>query len=370
MLYWADWWLPSIGGVEVFSARLVPALAERGIRIEAVVGHHAADLDDHGEVDGVPVHRFRFHQALATRDADAIAATSRQVGELRARLRPDVVHLNTLGPSVLFERTSRSRSPAPVLLTMHSPVPSGLGPDTLAGHALRSAAWIACNSRAVCTDLRRALPELAGRSSIVHYGLPPTGREPAPRPSAPRLLAYGRLVEEKGFDLALRAFATVRAQQGDARLAIGGDGPARAALERLAGELGVAGAVDFLGWLAPDAVEAALDEAALVVVPSRWDEPFGLVALEAAMRARPVVATRVGGLAEAVEDGTTGLLVERDDADALAAAILRLLADRPLADRLAAAARDRAAARFAWDDCVAAYERLYARTVDGEEEHG
>ncbi|MEZ5098543.1 MAG: glycosyltransferase family 4 protein [Thermoleophilia bacterium] len=366
VLTWADWWLPSVGGVEVFSARLAPALAGRGVRIEAVVGRHADDVPEHDEVDGVPVHRFPFHQALASRDLEAIATTTRRVGELRARLRPDLVHLNTLGPGVLFERATRARGAAPVLLTLHSPVPSELGPDTLAGRALRSATRIACNSHAVHADLARALPEVAARSLVVHYGLPPMGREPPPRPRAPRLLAYGRLVDEKGFDVALRAFATVLARHSDARLALGGDGPARPALARLADELGIAHAVDVLGLLSADGVSAALDAAALVVVPSRWDEPFGLVALEAALRARPVVATRVGGLVEAVEDGVSGLLVEREDADALAAAILRLLEDAPLADRLGADGRARAETRFGWDACVTAYERLYTATAATE----
>jgi glycosyltransferase involved in cell wall biosynthesis len=101
----------------------------------------------------------------------------------------------------------------------------------------------------------------------------------------------------------------------------------------------------------------------VVAVPSRWDEPFGLVALEAALMARPVVAARVGGLPEVVEDGRTGLLVEREDAHALAEALVCLLRDPAAADRMGVVARARASALFGWDRCVNEYERLYERSA-------
>jgi glycosyltransferase involved in cell wall biosynthesis len=95
-------------------------------------------------------------------------------------------------------------------------------------------------------------------------------------------------------------------------------------------------------------------------VPSRV-EGFGLVALEAAAMARPVVATRVGGLPEVVADGETGLLVDAGDFPGFVGAIERLLADEPAARRLGAAGRERAARCFDWTQHVAAYDRLYRR---------
>lgn len=367
VLYWTDWFLPSIGGVEVFSARLLPALARRGHEITVVAGHHRGGLPEVMDFMGVTVRRFLFHTVLAAHDVEQIGVMLTRVARLKRQVAADLVHLNTLGPSVLFHlETSRSK-PSPVLLTMHSPVMEDAArPDTLYGRALRSASWVNCNSQAVRTDLCRSMPELRARSSVIYYGMEPPGLEPGPPPrEEPVILAYGRLVPDKGFDLAIRAFQTVLHRFPRARLVLVGEGPERSKLERLSLELGLAASVQFTGPVRPEDVPALLDAASVVVVPSRWDEPFGLVALEAALMARPVVATRAGGLVEVVDHDVTGLLVEKEDVVALAAALVHLLADPVTADRMGRTARLRASERFAWDRCVDEYEQLYERTLQG-----
>jgi glycosyltransferase involved in cell wall biosynthesis len=112
-------------------------------------------------------------------------------------------------------------------------------------------------------------------------------------------------------------------------------------------------------------VPALINTSSLVVVPSRWDEPFGLVALEAALMARPVIAARAGGLVEVVEDGVTGLLVDKESPGQLAEAVIRLLRDPIAADRMGAAGRDLARELFGWERCVDEYEQLYQWTLSG-----
>jgi len=354
----------SIGGVEVFAARLLPALVRRGHEVTVVAGHHCAGLPERTDFEGVTVHRFPFHQVLSLHDAGRTAALLGEVSGLKRAVQPDVLHLNTLGPSVLFHLRTMAHAPAPVLLTMHSPVAEDAArPDTLYGRALRSADRVNCNSQAVRAELCRRVPEASERSTVVYYGMEKPALRPGPRPwREPRVLGYGRLVPEKGFDLLVRAFALVVARYPRARLVLAGEGGVRGDLERLAAELGVAAAVDFVGPVSPAAVPALLDAASLVVVPSRWAEPFGLVALEAALMARPVVAARTGGLPEVVEDGVTGVLVEREDVAGLADAIARLLADPAGADGMGVAGRERARVRFGWDRRVGEYEQLYEWT--------
>ena len=113
-----------------------------------------------------------------------------------------------------------------------------------------------------------------------------------------------------------------------------------------------------LGWLDADALLAAYARCHVCVVPAVWPEPFGIVAVEAMAAGRPVIASAVGGLANTVIDGETGLLVPPGDPAALATAIERLLDDRALGSRLGASGRDRARAWFDWDSI---YEREYAR---------
>jgi glycosyltransferase involved in cell wall biosynthesis len=92
------------------------------------------------------------------------------------------------------------------------------------------------------------------------------------------------------------------------------------------------------------------------VFPSIWDEPFGIPVIEAMAAGLPVVATRVGGVVETVEDGKTGFLVPPADSHALAEAISALVQDRALRERLGAAGRERALELFSFDSAAAAYE--------------
>lgn len=364
ILFWTDWFLPSIGGVEVFASKLLPDLVRRGHEVTVIAGHHQDGLPDNVEWDGVRVRRFPFHQVLLKGDAGRTFDLMRAVAGMKRSIRPDIVHLNTVGSSVFFHLETASRCPSPTLLTMHSPVPDDADrQDTLGGRTIRESAWVNCNSHAVHADLTGLVPAVRNRSSVTYYGLDPPELKPTKRPDEPIILGYGRLVRDKGFDLALRALHRVREQVPNARLMLVGGGPARPELEELAAELGLSVAVDFVGAVAPDCVPGLLNRASIVVVPSRWNEPFGLVALEAALMERPVVAARVGGLPEVVEDGTTGLVVGAEDSAALADAMISLLTDRKMSDEMGRAARQRAEAHFSWVRCVDAYEALYERTL-------
>jgi glycosyltransferase involved in cell wall biosynthesis len=164
---------------------------------------------------------------------------------------------------------------------------------------------------------------------------------------------------EKGADVLVRAFARARQRVPDARLSIAGAGPAEPALRALIDRLGLGDAAVLHGQLGGAALEQTLDRAWLHAVPSRWPEPFGLTATEAMMRGTAVVASDIGGLAESVVHGTTGLRVPAGDEDALADALARILSDRALAERFGDAGRERAHALFSMTSCLERFERLY-----------
>ena len=151
-------------------------------------------------------------------------------------------------------------------------------------------------------------------------------RKPSPEPS---VFFCGRLDIEKGVDRLLRAFAQVLVSNSNsnsnAELRIAGRGPERSRLEALARELGILRNVVFLGWLEPSQVEHELSSAWVLVAPSLWAEPLGLVALEAIVRGVPVVASELGGFAETVEEGISGMLVPNGDVDALARALAAIV---------------------------------------------
>lgn len=177
-----------------------------------------------------------------------------------------------------------------------------------------------------------------GPVTVVAPGIEP-GPPGPPLARDPLIVFAGRLVPEKGADILVAAFAALAARHPSARLHVAGEGPERARLERLVAAHGLAGRVAFLGHLDQAGVERAFAGAWVQVVPSRWEEPYGLVASEAMMRGTAVVASRVGGLGPHVQDGETGLLVPPADSTALAAALDRLAGDRALAERLGQAGR-------------------------------
>jgi glycosyltransferase involved in cell wall biosynthesis len=172
-----------------------------------------------------------------------------------------------------------------------------------------------------------------------------------------------RLEPEKGHPTLLEAWPGVLRAVPDAYLLIVGEGSRRDALEAQARQLRIAHRVVFTGRRDDvPAVTAALDVA---VLPS-YREAQGLTILEAMALSRPVVASNVGGIPEMVEDGVTGLLVPPHDAEALTAAIVRLLTDHPFADMLGRAGHDLVHDRFCIEQMVAAVESIYeegARTV-------
>jgi glycosyltransferase involved in cell wall biosynthesis len=179
------------------------------------------------------------------------------------------------------------------------------------------------------------------------YGLPESG---------PIVGVVARLEPEKGHPTLLEAWTQVAAAIPDATLLVVGEGSRHEALEAMAAELGVADRVIFTGRRDDvPAVTAALDVA---VLPS-YREALGLTILEAMALSRPVVASNVGGIPEMVEDGITGLLVPPHDAEALAAAIVRLLRDHPLADMLGRAGHDLVHDRFCIQLMVGAVEQIY-----------
>jgi len=175
------------------------------------------------------------------------------------------------------------------------------------------------------------------------------------------VLTLASLVHRKGVDVLIRALALLVGAGAPCTLLVAGEGPERARLEDLARELGLGARVRFLGAREDKAeLLAACDVFALA---SRA-EGLGVAALEAMALARAVVASRVGGLADSVLHARTGLLVEPDDAPALAQALSELCADPALRERLGAEGRRRLHDGFEAEQMVASYERLYQQVLD------
>ena len=357
VLFWSLTFWPNIGGIEVLAAKLVPALRDRGHQFLIVAPKNHSDLPDEAQYQGIPIRRFSFQNTVSPTGIDHLVEIRQRVAKLKRDFAPDLVHINGVGPTDFFHLTTANAHWAPSLVTLHGEWQPQV--DAIVGRTLREADWVAGCSAAVLERGRRLAPEVTDRSSIVYNGLEAPSLSPEPLPfDAPRILCLGRLASEKGMDLALAAFPSVLEQFPSARLIIAGNGVLRSELERQAMCYGVGHAVDFIGWVAPDKVPALINASTIVLMPSRQDS-LPLVALEAALMARPIVATCVGGLPEVVVHNETGLLVAKESIGALATAVNWLVAHPEVAISMGHAARTRAQRIFGWEQHVAAYGALY-----------
>jgi glycosyltransferase involved in cell wall biosynthesis len=176
---------------------------------------------------------------------------------------------------------------------------------------------------------------------------------------APTVLFAGRLVREKGVAWLLQSFQIARRSVPDATLTILGEGPEAGPLKKLAAELDLTGSVRFPGWIPPEQMARDYGDSWVQVAPSVWEEPFGLVALEAGARATAMIVSDLGGLAEIVVDGVTGRKVPPHDVQGLAEALLETLSCRELAIRLGCQGRDHVTRNFSMDACLNRWCEVY-----------
>ena len=363
VLFWSGSFGPHIGGVEVLAAKLLPALRERGYEFAVLSSQNNTEFSAEGQFKGIPIYRFPFWKAR--NNAAQIMQIRQQIINLKRTFVPDLIHLNAIDTSTFFHLITAPAYAAPLLVTLHGEWPSQV--NAAVAQTLRSADWVTGCSAAILRRGWQLVPELISRSSVIPNAIEEPSLLPGPLPvRAPQLLCLGRLVFVKGFDVALTAFASLKDAFPEARLIIAGDGAARADLERQTVKLGLTDVVKFIGWVAPDQVPALMNAVTIVIVPSRGIEGFGLVALEAAYMARPVVASDVGGIPEVVVHKQTGLLVEKENPEALAEAITFLLKQPWTAADLGRAARRRAQEIFNFVRYVDAYDVLYQKLFSRE----
>jgi glycosyltransferase involved in cell wall biosynthesis len=336
-----------------FVAAMCDALERRGLQVERVAIHTRARG---------PVRTLAKYAGLAGRAA-------------RPARRADVIYGHYLFPTGAVAASWGRLLGVPWVLTAHGRDVANLARGALrrvSAPGVEGAAAIIAVSRYLAAELRATglrLPPVA----IANMGVDTARFAPRDRVAArarlglaPRgslVLFAGGLTPRKNPLVLLQAFARLRAMRPDARLALVGDGPLRAAVEAGARRLGVAPAVVLAGARPHHELPDWMAACDVLALPSLV-EPLGVVALEALASGRPVVATRVGGTAEVVPVPRAGALVDPADPVSIAAALLRLLAQPPPPATCRAAAEpnalDRQAARVAAVLAAAAGRRASA----------
>jgi len=305
----------------------------------------------------------------------ALALRATVSAELKAR-RYDVLHAHWLVPNAgLIADIARSHS-VPLVVSLHGSDVFLAERSALAALAGRFALGKAGAVTACSSDLLQRAFRLGARperSRVVPYGVDPKAFHPGASADGVRkrfsvaegevlVLGIGRLVEKKGFRHLVEAATLSRGF----RVLIAGDGDLRGELEALA--RAAPGRVLFAGELDRDGIARALQAADIVAIPSVVDRAGNVdglpnTLLEALASGRTVVASRVGGIPEILEDGVNGLLVAPGDPKALAAALERLAADPEARRRLGAEARRTAETKLGWARACAAFEECYAQAA-------
>jgi glycosyltransferase involved in cell wall biosynthesis len=376
---------------------IVPWLVELLKRLQAA-GHEVEVFTSsyRGAPDqvfaGIPVHRFRYfvgrwenltHEEAAPdrmkrsllyrfMPAWFVLAGMVAIWRLCRRTRYDVIHVHWPLPLALFGWAAQRARPARIVTTFYGVelrwVKGAL--PFLKGFLV----WAARRSDRVVAISNYTAAELRELADVPIEVIPYTTSLPdvtpaaasATRDGAGPVLFVGRLVERKGVAHLIEAMARLGSL--GPQLEIVGDGPERPGLEALAQRLGVANRVVFRGKIPSDELQASYARAAVCVLPSVLDargdtEGLGVVLLEAMNYGTPVIASRIGGIPDIVEDGVSGLLVPPGDADALAAAVRRLRDDPALARRLGEAGRRRLREQFSWEAIVRRWLDLYTAVV-------
>jgi glycogen(starch) synthase len=381
-----SWEYPPL--IEGGLARHVRKLAENLVRQDVEVHVLTRGLDQPGsdEVEGVMVHRVA--EPTRPRDLDQFVAWVEHMNsdmlaagvELGDRYDFDVVHGHDWLVASAGDHLAR-RFRCPLVVTIHATEygrHQGWVDKHPQSHIHGVEKWMANRADKVVTCssyMREHVADIYGleedRIAVVPNGIDPSELVPVDdldalrarfaQPDERLVLLVGRLVYEKGFQLALEALPGLIERLGNVRFIVAGSGTAEQELRDQASQLGLDDHGTFLGWIGDDVLHSLYRIADLTVVPSIY-EPFGLVALEAMASGCPCLVADTGGLREVVPNEDVGLRFRSRDAGSLSAMAERLLTNTELRDRLVAEASEHVLS-FDWADVARQVGEVYADLV-------
>ncbi len=379
-----SWEYPPLieGGLARHVRKLAENLADQGVEPHVLTrGHEESPAEE--EVNGVMVHRVRepkrprelgeFVTWIEHMNADMLAAGV----ELGDRHDFDVVHGHDWLVAVAGDHLAK-RFRCPFAVTIHATEygrHQGWVEKHPQSHIHGVERWMANRAERVitCSSYMRAhVADIYGleeeRVKVIPNGIDPGDLVPVAdledlrlrfaQPDDQLVLLVGRLVYEKGFQLALEALPGLIERVGKVRFLVAGSGTHEQELRQQATVLGLDEHGTFLGWIGDDVLHSLYRIADLTVVPSIY-EPFGLVALEAMASGCPCLVADTGGLREVVPNEDVGLRFEARDPQSLSAMAERLLTDEELRDRLVAEASEHVLT-FDWADVARQARGVYA----------
>jgi len=379
-----SWEYPPIvaGGLARHVRKLSEYLVEDAELEVHVLTRGARDTAEYEVLDGVHVHRVpetshprdldAFLEWVDVMNADMVAA-GQELAEAA-----DLIHGHDWLVADAADRLARHAG-VPYLTTIHATEygrHQGWVDKHPQSHIHAVETWMAQRADHVITCshyMRGHVADIYGldeqRISVIPNGIDPEDLQPVEdleslraqfaAPEDKLVLLVGRLVYEKGFQLALDALPGLIRRLGNVRYLVAGSGTHEAELKRQAERLGIAEHGTFLGWIGDDVLHSLYRIADLTVVPSIY-EPFGLVALEAMASGCPCIVADTGGLREVVPNRDVGLRFKTQSARSLSHWVARVLTDEQLREQLVAEASEHVL-RFDWADIAVQTAEVYRR---------
>jgi glycosyltransferase involved in cell wall biosynthesis len=350
-----------VGGAETYLTRIAQSIRQYGIDMEICALHRVGPRLSELEQAGIVVHGTPY----GTRPGSNTVTLFKTMDTIRRIVRSgqfDIVHTYLFWSDILGVSGARLAGCRRIIIgrrALHRWIHSkgalfhGLEQvsNTLANEVI-------ANSEAVLRDAAASEPLLPRVRTVIYNGIDVSAYNSAPKPvNGPlRLVTVGALAPRKGQEYAVEALRLVTDAGVSATLVLVGSGPDEAKLRRLAADSGVERLITFAGEQTDP--RRYLEEADIFVLPSR-QEGFSNAILEAMASALPVIATDVGGNAEAIVHGTGGLIVEPESSTALAAAITELDRNRSQLPEMGHSNRERVAERFSLEASARALADWY-----------
>jgi L-malate glycosyltransferase len=362
----------SVGGSGIIATELGKRLASRGHRVHVLSSDMPARLGDYQP--GLSFHRVEAPMYPLFREPHYLLSLANKIVHVSRDERLDIVHAHYAIPHAtagylarqILAQTWGGDVPR-VVTTLHGTDITLLGNDRSYSEIVRFSIQESDGVTTVSESLKadtyrelgvscdiRMIPNFLDCSAYRRRDVSPLRAKLAPE-NQKILIHVSNFRPVKRVAAVVEVFARIRREM-PARLLMVGDGPDLAEASRLSRALDVDDDVEFLGE--QDQVVPLLSAADVFLLPS-VQESFGLAALEAMACGVPIVASRVGGLPEVVEDGVAGFLHPPEDLAAMAASTFRLLTDEPLHARMSRAASESARTRFCDDRIVPLYEAFY-----------
>ena len=371
---------PHIGGVEELVRQLALEQCRRGGSPLVVTNRWPKDLPECEDYDGLPVRRFVFRvpEPNLRQMGGALLfgpGTVRRVCAALTTHRADLIHVQCVSSNAHYALLAKRRLNLPLVVSLQGELTmdasrvfqrSAFARRLLSSLLAEADAITACSAQTLAEAEEFYGKPFGRRGQVVYNGIRLgdfQGIAPWPHPR-PYILGIGRHVPQKGFDVLLRAFAQVISTGNETHdLLLAGDGTEHQSLQQLAAELGIAHHVTFLGRVDRPQAVRLFNGCSFFVLPSRH-EPMGIVNLEAMAAGKAVIASRVGGVPELVQDTQNGLLFAAEDAAMLAQKMSELIDDPALRDRLGQAGLARAQS-FDWSAIASQYENIYQQCLTG-----